>query len=197
MDEQYKFWHRNITMAYRNKSTGATQYFHGPLRYVAVEQPLIPTVWNLFPYNYSDIVTMIPMRHPLGRLLAGDGRMVSTMNVTVGNYRQWAHMSFNDNYALRWLSGNTRNPVDEKTYELALERLKFFKHVLVTDAFDDSCQFLCDYMPNCTPPKSNKEYLHSLSYRDRFLDDQLLNETINRLYWDFKLYDAAVQIAKE
>lgn len=90
-----------------------------------------------------------------------------------------------------------REEISEKHLAIALERVKHFEHVAVQEALTETIAFLCEdwNWTVCTPTGHARSAGHILV--DRIGDDELLKAKLEEHYYDFKLYDECLKIARE
>lgn len=190
-----------------------------PLRmrqYVSVEQSLTGDVFNAIPLENRTLVhSMIVMRNPLMRSLAG-GPEVSFRKADHPNTKKWhslgAFLKGNSNYAIYQLTGlpnlsdawhkapkkNSKNrSLTENDYKLAVARLYKFDHVIIQEAMDETSYFICsewNWQYCVLPPSSALDVTHP---RERIANDTLYKELLGmEYYWDYRLYDTAVNMSK-
>ena len=183
-----------------------------PIRnYVSLEQELLDNVWDVLPLSDPSVHSMIAMRNPISRVLSGDGSMPKMIGHPP-NYHTWMHI--HTNYAIRYVAGigkRTYNPskyrlegqhhlITEATYLKAVERLKKFDHILITEDMAETAQFICKEWQwnSCLPSRSNgtAQQVRHINPRLTINNDTLYREYMDLGYWDFKLYETAVQMAR-
>jgi len=100
------------------------------------------------PCDSNKFLSVYPMRHPLVRILAGDGNWITTADANTDKCNT-------DNYGLRKLIGkNFGEPLNRTDVELAKQRLESFDIILDVMTLDESVGAMCQALGfrNCALP---------------------------------------------
>lgn len=166
-----------------------------PRRYVSMEKSM-KGVFRGVPLGENRINTMVIMRNPLSRMM----KLVSDR---ITNKQQLHHLhKINNNMGIRFLAGvdlETRI-ITKEHYITAVNRLKMFDHVGILEDMHETIKFLCcewkwNYCTPREPPVPRLELAGSPHLY--FKNDTFYAMFLEENKYDFKLYDAAVQIAIE
>jgi hypothetical protein len=151
-EDTFNMWHTPITNDLRSwgyPRLNTTLPDPNVIRnYISCEQQGCDNIWNVFPIGHDKVKTMIAMRNPLSRSLAGDGGLNRTDIAVNGYYNTFAK---SNNFALRFILGIPRvdkhilgyRDVNEIDYHKAVQRLKSFDHIIITESMDETTHFLC------------------------------------------------------
>jgi len=139
------------------------------------------------PCSSNQFVSMIIWRHPLSRILAGDGSWTTTPKEHVDKCNT-------DNYGLRWLIGKpTQEQLTESDLVFAEQRLDMFDIVLITEDITDTSKMLCRDLGWKDCSILQKEHTNPV---DRLPQD-VYQRWADRNAYEMKLYRHAVERSKE
>ena len=176
----------------------------GRRQFLEVEQILTANVWNALPIDHPNIRSMIVLKNPALRAVSG-GRDHKDFVIKHGEHfgpiRFHGRLKDEHNYALRWLSGHSFGIHDEnakqKAYEVAVQRLHAFEHIVIAEAMPETTYFFCKEWKweRCKFPIWKHE--HHVHPKERFLNTTFFSRFLENDKYNFKLYDTAIAMAKE
>lgn len=175
-------------------------YFH----YMSMEYPRWGNLHN-FNWEYPKLTSMIVMRHPLDRFLAGGkcGEFHKTIineadpdseNEEVQRlYWEYANAGCADNYALRVLAGSNR--CDEKNmedcFQSAKSLLERFTFILDEECLDESMEAMGNQLGmhiTANGFESKKHHYHKTA-QERINNETLYEFLLDRFHYDIELYE--------
>jgi hypothetical protein len=172
----------------------ANAYLESKLDFVSIEHVLpasgpFDTIWGS-----SGLVFVTTMRHPIGRILAGDGTSGFSEKMT-GDYSRWAWSRASNNYNIRCFTGGFQKTVlTRQDLEIAKYRLRQFTVVFILEWLTESLKLACAVLQwqSCEVSQSRKG-AHASS-RSRFGNDTVYSFLVERNSLDIEFYNYAVEL---
>jgi hypothetical protein len=161
------------------------------------EEKMLPSgvrLEQIMPCTSDDWVSVISMRHPVGRILSGDGRWTTTGQYNVNNCNT-------DNYGLRMLIGKKFDePITKEDVALAKQRLDSFDFVLDVGDFTRSLKEMCYELgwSNCTqhPMQLQQARSHQNTSAQDKVPAELYAKWMHRNRYEIELYQYAQNISR-
>lgn len=156
-------------------------------------------------WEYPKLVSMIVMRHPLDRFLAG-GKCGGFHNSVINEadpdpeneevqrlYWEYANSACADNYALRVLAGSNRCNEEnmEGCFQSAKTLLNRFTFILDEDCLDESMEAMSRQLGLHVTSEgfeSRKHHYH-LTAQERIKNETLYDFLLHKFHYDIELYE--------
>jgi hypothetical protein len=197
------FPYKSKTFPYKQIADGlaqANEYLEAKLGLVFIEHVLpasgpFDTIWES-----PGLVFVTAMRHPIGRILSGDGTK-GFDEKEQGDYSRWAWAPMANNYNVRSFTnrfgtgtGTGRDDLTRQDLEVAKYRLRQFSVVFILEWMKESLKLACTVLQwqNCEVPPSKKG-VHA-SPRSRIGNDTVYSFLVERNSLDIEFYHYAVEL---
>jgi hypothetical protein len=173
----------------------ANAYLESNMDLVSIEHVLpasgpFDTIWES-----PGLVFVTTMRHPIGRILSGDGTK-GFNEKKKGDYSRWAWTQMANNYNVRCFTGRFGTvSLTRQDLEVAKYRLRQFSVVFILEWMTESLKLACTVLrwQNCKVAPPTKSKGHE-SPRSRIGNDTVYSFLVERNSLDVELYHYAVEL---